>query len=137
MIRQTGGTARSGNLDQVEALLSRDSQRLLRRHDAQLRARVVDDPDLANPDPFVYPRAVIPARASVESDKLPPGQFRPRRSSFLLRGEREGRLRLLVPDFEHGLGDQRLEALRAQVTPDRLRTATVASAASRSPATGG
>jgi len=77
---------RSGDLDQVEALLSRDSQRLLRRHDAQLRARVVDDPDLANPDPFVYPRAVVPARASVKSDKLPPGQFRPRRSSFLLPG---------------------------------------------------
>ena len=63
---------RRGDLDQVEALLSRDGQRLLRRHDAELRARVVDDADLANPDPFVYPRAVVPPRASIKSDNVPP-----------------------------------------------------------------
>ena len=68
MIRQARSIASGGNLDEVEAFLSRDSQRLLRRHDAELRARVVDDPDLAYLDAFVYPRAVVPAWASVESD---------------------------------------------------------------------
>ena len=64
---------RRGDLDQVEPLLPRDGQRLLRRHDAELRAGVVDDADFADPDAFVYPRAVVPPRASVECDNEPPG----------------------------------------------------------------
>ncbi len=58
---------RGRNFYQVEPLLPRDGQRLLRRHDAQLLPGVVDDPHLADPDPFVHPRAVFPPRVSVES----------------------------------------------------------------------
>jgi hypothetical protein len=46
-----------------------DDHRLLRGHDAQLLASVVDDAHLAHPDPFIDPGAVVPPRASVESDK--------------------------------------------------------------------
>ena len=60
---------RRRDLDQVEPLLLRDRQGLRRRHDAELRARVVDHPDLADADAFVHPHAVVTARASVESDK--------------------------------------------------------------------
>ena len=60
---------RGCNFHQVEPLLAGDRQRLLRRHDAQLLPGVVDDPHLADPDPFVDPRAVFPSGASVESYK--------------------------------------------------------------------
>ena len=63
MIRQTGGTAVGGDLDQVEPLLPRDGQRLRRRHDAQLLSRVVDDADFADPDAFVDAHAVVTSRA--------------------------------------------------------------------------
>jgi hypothetical protein len=46
-----------------------DDERLLRRHDSQLLARVIDDADFPHPDPFVHPRAVVPPGASVESYK--------------------------------------------------------------------
>jgi hypothetical protein len=55
------------NLDEVETLLPRDGQRLRRRHDAQLFARVVDDPDLADTDPFVDSRPVVTSWTSIES----------------------------------------------------------------------
>jgi hypothetical protein len=42
---------------------------LRRRHDAELRACVVDDPDFADPNALVDPRAVVSSGASVESDK--------------------------------------------------------------------
>ena len=60
---------RCRNLHEVEPLLPRDGQRLLRRHDAQLLPGVVDDADFADPDAFVDPDAVFPPRAAVESDK--------------------------------------------------------------------
>src|SRR5439155_26540581 len=56
------------NLDQVEPLLLRDRQRLRRRHDAELLAGVVDDPDFPHADALVDPHAVVAARASVECD---------------------------------------------------------------------
>src|SRR5262245_21406866 len=58
---------RRRDLDQVEPLLLGNHERLLRRHDAELLAGVVDDPDLAHPDPFVPPRAVVSPRASLGS----------------------------------------------------------------------
>src|SRR6185436_2045847 len=54
---------------QVEPFLPGNRERLLRRHDSQLLPGVVDDPHLADPDPFIHPRAVFPTRASVESDR--------------------------------------------------------------------
>jgi hypothetical protein len=63
-----GRNRRRCDLDQVEPFLPRDCQRLLWRHDAELLARVVNDADLTNSDPFVYSRAVVPTRASFESD---------------------------------------------------------------------
>ena len=56
------------DLHEVEPLLSRDRECLLRRHDPKLRPGVVDDADFADSNPFVYPGAVIPTRASVECD---------------------------------------------------------------------
>ena len=44
-------------------------ERLRRRHDAELRAGVVDDADFADADAFVDARAVVTAGTSVESDK--------------------------------------------------------------------
>src|SRR5207247_32042 len=60
---------RRGDLDEVEPLLLGDRQGLLRRHDPQLLARIVDHPDFTHPDPFIHPRAVVPPRASVVSDR--------------------------------------------------------------------
>ncbi len=57
------------NLYQVEPLLPRDGQRLLRRHDAELLAGVIDDPDFPYPDAFVDPRAVVTTwGGAIESD---------------------------------------------------------------------
>ena len=67
MIRHTGGLARP-LFPPGRALSPGDRERLLRRHDPQLLPGVVDDPHLADPDPFVHLRAVFPTRASVESD---------------------------------------------------------------------
>src|SRR6185369_1414428 len=41
------------DLDQVESLLTRNDQRLWRRHDPQLLPGLVDDPDFANTDAFI------------------------------------------------------------------------------------
>ena len=60
---------RRRDLDQVEPFLLGNRQGLRRRHDAELRAGVVNYPDFADPDAFVDPRAVISAGTSVESDK--------------------------------------------------------------------
>ena len=45
--RRDGGW---GDLDEVQALLTRERQRVLRRHDAELSSFIVDDAHLANPD---------------------------------------------------------------------------------------
>ena len=69
MMRQTGGCAVAAIFHQVEPLLPGDGQRLLRRHDAELLAGVIDDTDLAHADAFVDPRAVVTSRAgAIESD---------------------------------------------------------------------
>ena len=60
---------RGRNLDEVETLLARDRERLRRRHDAELLAVFVDDPDLANPDAFIDPRAIVSPRTAIECDK--------------------------------------------------------------------
>src|SRR5438093_1420315 len=54
--RRSGGR---GDLDEVEAFLSRDGQRLRRRHDSQLCSILVDDADFTDPDAFVHPRAIV------------------------------------------------------------------------------
>src|SRR5262249_49072400 len=64
--RRIGGR---GDLDEVESLLSRDGQRLRRRHDPELRAVLVDDADFPDPDAFVHPRAIVPPRTAIKSDK--------------------------------------------------------------------
>jgi len=46
---------------------------LLRRHDAELLAGVVDDADFTNPNAFVGANAVITAGRTVESDGNLPG----------------------------------------------------------------
>src|SRR5690606_1115493 len=50
-----------GHLDEVEALLPRQGDRLRRRHDAELRAGFVDDPHLTNTDSIVDPDPVVPS----------------------------------------------------------------------------
>src|SRR5437773_3627487 len=60
---------RRRDLDQVEPLLLGDREGLWRRHDAELRAGVVDHPDFADPAAFVHSGAVVAAWTSVESDK--------------------------------------------------------------------
>src|SRR5216683_1441437 len=57
------------DLDQVEPLLLGDREGLWRRHDAELRAGVVDHPDFADADAFVHSGAVVATWTSVESDK--------------------------------------------------------------------
>jgi hypothetical protein len=47
------------DLDEIEPFLARDHQRLLRRHDAELLAEIVNHPDLAHADTLVDARAVI------------------------------------------------------------------------------
>jgi hypothetical protein len=59
---------RRRDLDQIEPLLLGNGQGLRRRHDAELRARVVDHADLADPDAFVDPYAIVAAGTSVKSD---------------------------------------------------------------------
>src|SRR6185436_2537264 len=59
---------RRGDFHEVEPLLPRDGQCLRRRHDPELRAVLVDDADFADPDAFVYPRAVVAPRPSIKSD---------------------------------------------------------------------
>jgi hypothetical protein len=49
--------------------LARDRKRLRWRHDAELLAVFVDDPDLANPDAFIHPRAIVSPRTAIECDK--------------------------------------------------------------------
>ena len=68
-MRHTGGLAVAAISTRSSPFCRGDRQRLLRRHDAQLLPGVVDDAHLADPDPFVDPRAVFPPGASVESDK--------------------------------------------------------------------
>ena len=50
---------RRRDLDEVEALLPGDRQRLRRRHDAELLARVVDHADFPYPDALVGANAII------------------------------------------------------------------------------
>ena len=51
-----------GDLDEIEPFLLGDRERLRRRHDAELLARIVDDPDFPHADAFVGADAVVPAR---------------------------------------------------------------------------
>src|SRR6185503_7449721 len=60
---------RRRDLDQFEHLLLGNRERLRRRHDAELRAGVVDHADFPHTDPFVDPRAIVAAGTSVKSDK--------------------------------------------------------------------
>ena len=55
-----------GDLDEVELLALRVAQRLLGRHDADLLAGLVDEPDLGNADALVDPGGVPLGRAPVE-----------------------------------------------------------------------
>src|SRR5439155_11166881 len=59
---------RRRDLDQVEPLLLGDRERLRRRHDAELRAAVVDHADFANADAFIDADAIIAPRATGKSD---------------------------------------------------------------------
>ena len=65
-MRQTGGLASARHLDQVEVALLRVAERVLRLHDADLRARLVDQTDLGNADALVDPRRVAFRRLPVE-----------------------------------------------------------------------
>ena len=56
------------DLDEVEALLLRDDQRLRRRHDAELLSGFVDHADLADPDALVGAHAIVTSGRTVESD---------------------------------------------------------------------
>src|SRR5690606_16688359 len=58
------------DLDQVEPLLTRNGERLRRRHDSELLAGLVDDPNLANPDAFVDADTVITSGRAIVSDKI-------------------------------------------------------------------
>src|SRR3989338_10441498 len=64
-----GWSRRGRDFDQVESLLLRKSQRLWRRHDAELLAAVVDDTGFPNPNSLVDPHAVVAAGGAVKSDK--------------------------------------------------------------------
>src|SRR5438477_12267508 len=54
-----GRDRRRRDLHQIQALGPRERKRLRRRHDAQLRARVVNDSNLAHPNPFVGAHAIV------------------------------------------------------------------------------
>src|SRR5262245_13072998 len=60
---------RRRDLDEVEALLLRDGQRLGRRHDAELLPGVVDDANFSYPDSLVHADAIVASRSSIECDK--------------------------------------------------------------------
>src|SRR5215204_4128265 len=55
------------DLDQVEPLLTRNDQRLWRRHDPQLLSGLVDDADFANTNAFVGTNAIITSGRAIES----------------------------------------------------------------------
>jgi hypothetical protein len=57
------------DLDEIQTLRLGNRQRLRRRHDAELRAGVVDHANFSDPDPFVDTNAIITARSSFECDK--------------------------------------------------------------------
>jgi hypothetical protein len=57
-----------GDLDEIQSLLTGDRERLRWRHDPELLSGLVDDPDLANPDAFVGPYAVVTSGRAIESD---------------------------------------------------------------------
>src|SRR6185436_12555831 len=108
-------------LHEVEPLAARDGQRLLRGHDAELLSGVVDDAHLANPDAFVYPRAVVPPRTSVKSDN--PSYAAAAGGAFFSRTSESAAV-------------TNSSIIRLPWSPPvRLRTETEPSAASRSPAT--
>ena len=59
------------NLDQVETLLPGGHKRLVRRHDAELFARVVDDADFPDANALVGASANLPALTSEKCDSAP------------------------------------------------------------------
>jgi hypothetical protein len=58
-----------GDLDEIKILALRVAQRLVGLHDADLIARLVDQPDLGNADAFVDPGGVPLGRAPVEPSR--------------------------------------------------------------------
>ena len=116
MMRQTGGTAVGEISTRSSPFCSRERERLRRRHDAELRAGVVDDPDFPDPDAFVDPDAVVASRTAVESD------------NGLLRWNSERALCVAISsraDSTNSLD----RASRPGRRPARVRTDTVPSAA--------
>jgi hypothetical protein len=69
MIRQTGGFAVGEISTRSSPFLFGNRERLRRRHDAELRAGVVDHAEFPDPNPFVDARPVVAAWTSVECDK--------------------------------------------------------------------
>ena len=65
-MRQTGGLASGGDLDEVEIALLRLAQGVLRLHDADLLTRLVDEPDLGNANALVDPGGVALRRLPIE-----------------------------------------------------------------------
>jgi hypothetical protein len=82
---------RRRNLNQVETLGFCNSERLRRRHDAELGAVVVDHADFPDSNAFVHTNAVVTARSSVECDNYLLELFgRGRRSSRPARDALKG-----------------------------------------------
>src|SRR4030095_10692270 len=106
-----------GDLNEVESLLTCNDERLRRRHDPELLTGFVDHPDLTNPDALVGTNAVITSWRAIECDNV-------------LLGYR------LFRRISSSASDKNASTGRApRSPPDRLRTATVPSEDSRSPAT--
>ena len=78
MMRQTGGLAIVGHLDQVEVVLTGELQRLGQRLDAELLPVGADQANLTGPDAVVDPGLVVGRRALLSAahscrNGLPPG----------------------------------------------------------------
>src|ERR1019366_5719418 len=101
-----------------EPLLLGNRQRLRRRHDAELRAGVVNHADFADTNAFVDPRAVVSAGTSVESDK----------ASYAVTGTCPLRATSSRADAMNASTE-----LAPWSPPVRVRTDTVPSVLSRSP----
>src|SRR5688572_14788611 len=121
------------DLDQVEPLLTRDGDRLRRRHDPELLAGFVDHANFTNPDALVGADTVVTSGRTIESYScllcgccslvVRSWWFRSNYDTpFLAISSCASAMKALTP--------------RAPRSPPvRLRTETVPSAASRSPAT--
>jgi hypothetical protein len=54
---------RRRDLDEIQSLLLRDGECLRRRHDAELLAIIVYDPNLPNPNALVDPNTIVAPRS--------------------------------------------------------------------------